>query len=135
MDRNLLSGTMLAGALALVLNIGIYFVANSVANATTALPSYLATSNLVDLQLGNVLLYSVIAVIVAAVLLFILARMSERPGNTFLILLFIVFLISLILPYTRAINSWTFAAWGLMHVAVAWSIGYGLIMLERSVED
>jgi len=127
MDKSLARGSLLATLLAVILNVVIFFVANAVA------PNSQYFDSLVDLQLISSLFYSVGAIMVAAAILWLFSRFSETPGNTFLWLLLIVFLLSLILPYTQAINSWTFAAWGLMHVVVAWSIGYGLILFERSL--
>ncbi len=128
MDRNLLRGSLLAALLALILNGVIFFVANLIA------PESRTSNPLVDLQLTNVLLYTVIAVAAAVFVLWLLARFSETPGTLFLWLLLVISLLSLILPYTRSLNSWTFAAWGLMHVVIAWSIGYGLILFERPIE-
>ncbi len=129
MDKNLLRGSLLAIGLVLVLNTAIFYVAKAIT------PESRFFDSLLDLQLTNALLYSVVAVVVAAVVLWLLARFSESPSNLFLWLLLIIFLLSLILPYTRALNTWTFAAWGLMHVVVAWSIGYGLILFERPLDQ
>lgn len=129
MDKHILRGSLVAIILALLLNAVIFVVANAIA------PESRFFDSLIELQLTNVLLYSLVSVVVAAVALWLLARFSETPGNAFLWLLLIVFLLSLLLPYTRAINTWTFAAWGLMHVVVAWSVGYGLILFERPYEE
>lgn len=126
MDKHLLRGTLFALLIALLLNVSIFLIANLLA------PESRFFDSLVELNLASVLLYTALAVIVAAVLLWLLGRLMENPGTLFLWLVLVASLLSLLLPYNRAFNSWTFGAWGLMHVAVAASIAYGLILPERS---
>jgi hypothetical protein len=125
MDNDIFKGTILAVVLALVLNLLIFVVGNSLG------VSYLAQQpNTVGWQPvsgGMVAVASVVTAVAAGIGLWLLARFIDNPLNPFMWIAGILALLSLIMPYTMTRDTGTFAALGLMHVGSGLAIVFSLV--------
>lgn len=125
MGNDIFKGTILAVVLAVVLNLIIYVVGNSLGVSFLAQPPGAA-----DWQTVNgamVVGASVVTAVAAGIGLWLLARFSNNPLNLFMWLAGILALLSLIMPYTMTRDTATFAALGLMHVGSGLAIVFALV--------
>lgn len=125
MGNDILKGTVLAVALALVLNVLIYVVGNSLGVSFLAQPPNAAGWQ--PVSMGMVVVASVVTAVAAGIGLWLLARFMDNPLTLFMWIAGILALLSLISPYTMTRDTGTFATLGLMHVASGLAIVFSLV--------
>lgn len=131
MTNRIVQGTILALVLALVLNFLIYFLSRNLGVTHLAKMGDSVTT----VGAGNIIFATLVAIIGAAAVLWLLGRFSGNPLYTFLWVAAIVALLSLLLPYTQAIGLGSFASLGLMHVATALAATAGLALFLHRCEN
>lgn len=125
MRNKVVTGTILAAVLAVVLNLIIYVVGNS--QGVSYLTQQPGTAVWQPVGMGMVIVASLVTAVAAGIGLWLLARFMNNPLNLFMWLAGILALLSLIMPFTMARDTGTFTALGLMHVGSALAIVYALV--------
>ncbi len=125
MGNDIFKGTILAVVLAVVLNLIIYVVGNSLGVSFLTQPP--GAANWQTVNGGMVVGASVVTAVAAGIGLWLLARFSNNLLNLFMWLAGILALLSLIMPYTMTRDTATFAALGLMHVGSGLAIVFALV--------
>ena len=126
MSYDIRNGTLLAVAIALLLNLLVFLIGRFGFNVTLDVaqdPS--------PVPLIAIILVTLIMTIGAGILFWLLQRTSPSYVRIFLWLATIVGLLSLYPVYTRAIGRARFFSRGLMHVFTAASVVYGLLYFSR----
>lgn len=117
--RGLWATAVIAGVVAVVINLIIYFFATSVFNIPVQITMGGPTAPLVPLTPGPVIVMSLIPAIGAAVLLWILRRFTARPYTIFLVIAVIGLLLSFGGPLPLPVAAAAKAVLVLMHVVTA----------------
>lgn len=117
--RGLWTTAVIAGVVAGVINLIIYFLATGVLNIPVEITMGGPTAPLVPLTPGPVIVMSLIPAIGAAVLLWILRRFTARPYTIFLIIAVIALLLSFGGPLPLPIAAAAKGVLILMHVVTA----------------
>lgn len=125
--NNLVRGGILGGLIAVVLNVVIYFVTTSIGGV----PLTIVDSAFSEVPLPAVIILTVAGTIGAVILLWILQRVSSRPIDLFLWIALIVGLLSFIPTWLATESRGAFMGLGLMHVAAAFGIVWGLLYSLR----
>lgn len=122
MVYNIRNGTLLAIAIALTLNLLVYFIGRGLLNVPFTVAQ---DPNVVTLV--PIIIATIIAMAGAGLVAWLLQRASDNFVQIFLWLAAILALLSLIPVYSMAVGRPSFFSLGLMHVITAASAVYGLL--------
>lgn len=126
MSYDIRNGTLLAVAIALLLNVLVFLIGRFGFNVTPSVAQDPSPVSLIA-----VILITLITTISAGLIFWLLQRSSASFVQIFLWLAAIVALLSLYPVYTLAIGQASFFSLGLMHVFTAASAVYGLLYFSR----
>ncbi len=129
--RSLLKGAIIASILALSINGVIFLVASSSYFNDSLGVSWEVGPPVGTVTLGTVLIATLVSVLGATFLLFLLKSFTKRPVNWFLWIALIVGMLSMIGPYQSAANRASIVALGLLHVGAAIGIVWGFLYSLR----
>lgn len=121
--QSIIKGGLIGTAVALILNIILFFAA-SAGGITIGLGE---GSTFPEVPLFAVVLLTVVGGLGAIITLLILQRVTAKPVDVFLLIALVVGLLSMIPPYFSTETRGAFVVLGLMHVAAAFGIIWGIL--------
>lgn len=130
MTNRIVTGISLALVLAVLLNIGIYLISQQL-NVLYAVSLGGAPTTV---SLTMIMVASAVAALLAGVGVWILDRLTTRPLHWFVWFAAGIALLSLLVPYQLALDSGSFAALGLAHVAASLAIVFGIAIQVEQCE-
>ena len=129
--KGIVRGGVIGTLIALVLNVIIYFVTS----ATNVPLSIVGNSNFDTVPLIAVILLTIVPSIGAALFLWALDKFTAKPVEIFLWIALILGLLSLLPTFFATETRGAFIGLGLMHVAAAMGIVWGLLYSLRGSDD
>lgn len=128
---NLWWTTLLAALASAVGNIGVLVLGQNLLGISFLMPTRPGSSELVPLELGRVIVFSVVPAIVATGLFVLLSKFTKRPFRLFGLIAIVFLLVSFILDLILPVDGETKIGLMVMHVVSAAAIMGSLMKAVR----